>query len=127
MAWPMKTMRWSRAIGGPRTDWEKNAILGFHTSHPLEGYRRLTFMMLDANIVAINLSSVRLLRDAGLPNAHNSSSSLKGLLAATKTGTSPWHFFKAMKKWRGGTRPSANRDELNKPRRGKVPPRRSYR
>ena len=50
----MKTMRWSRAIGGPRTDWEKNAILGFHTSHPLEGYRRLTFMMLDANIVAIN-------------------------------------------------------------------------
>ena len=28
-------------------DWEKQAIIGFHLKHPLEGYRRLTFMMLD--------------------------------------------------------------------------------
>ena len=28
-------------------DWEKKAILDFHDKHPLEGYRRLTFMMLN--------------------------------------------------------------------------------
>lgn len=30
----------------------------FHAKHPLEGYRRLTFMMLDANVVAASPSSV---------------------------------------------------------------------
>ena len=29
-------------------DWEKQAIVEFHYKNPLEGYRRLTFMMLDA-------------------------------------------------------------------------------
>lgn len=33
-------------------DWEKQAILDFHRAHPDEGYRRLTFMMLDQDIVA---------------------------------------------------------------------------
>ena len=28
-------------------DWEKQAILDFHASHPLDGYRSLAFMMLD--------------------------------------------------------------------------------
>jgi hypothetical protein len=32
--------------------WEKAAILEFHRGHPLEGYRRLAFMMLDAEIGA---------------------------------------------------------------------------
>ena len=27
--------------------WEKQAIVDFHVRYPLEGYRRLTFMMLD--------------------------------------------------------------------------------
>jgi hypothetical protein len=40
--------------------WEKRAIIGFHREHPLEGYRRLTFMMLDADVVAVSPSSVRL-------------------------------------------------------------------
>ena len=39
-------------------DWEKQAIVGFHLKNPLEGYRRLTFMMLDANIVATSQSSI---------------------------------------------------------------------
>ena len=39
-------------------DWEKQAILDFHAQHPLEGYRRLTFMMLDAGTVAASPSSV---------------------------------------------------------------------
>ena len=29
-------------------EWEKQAILDFYRQHPLQGYRRLTFMMLDA-------------------------------------------------------------------------------
>jgi hypothetical protein len=32
--------------------WEKQAIIAFHLKNSLEGYRRLTFMMLDADIVA---------------------------------------------------------------------------
>ena len=59
--------------------WEKTAILDFHAGHPLEGYRRLAFMMLDADVVAVSPSSVyRVLRDAGLMKAHNSKPSLKG-------------------------------------------------
>lgn len=40
----------------PRDHWladdEKDRIRAFARAHPLEGYRRLTFMMLDANEVA---------------------------------------------------------------------------
>ncbi len=39
-------------------EWEKQAIVNFHLKNPLEGYRRLTFMMLDADIVAVSPSSV---------------------------------------------------------------------
>ena len=38
--------------------WEKRAVLDYHAGHPLEGYRRLAFMMLDANVVAVSPSSV---------------------------------------------------------------------
>ncbi|MGA9978923.1 MAG: hypothetical protein WBQ08_09840, partial [Candidatus Sulfotelmatobacter sp.] len=31
--------------------WEKDAIVDFHLKNPLEGYRRLTFMMLDQDVV----------------------------------------------------------------------------
>jgi hypothetical protein len=34
--------------------WEKQAIVDFHDKHPLEGFRRLTFMMLDDDIVAVS-------------------------------------------------------------------------
>jgi transposase InsO family protein len=47
-------------------DWEKQAILDFQAQHPLEGYRRLTFMMLDADLVAVSPASVwRVLGQAG--------------------------------------------------------------
>ena len=39
-------------------DWEKQAIIRFHLKNLLEGYRRLTFMMLDSGIVAVSPSSV---------------------------------------------------------------------
>src|SRR3954451_9820628 len=46
----------------PRDHWlegeEKQAIISFHDQHPLEGYRRLTFMMLDANVCACSPASV---------------------------------------------------------------------
>ena len=48
-------------------EWEKEAIIGFHRENPLEGYRRLTFMMLDADVVAVSPASVyRVLKKAGL-------------------------------------------------------------
>ena len=34
-------------------DWEKRAIIDYYVDHPLEGYRRLTYMMLDADVVAL--------------------------------------------------------------------------
>lgn len=46
--------------------WEKQAILDYHDRYPLEGYRRLTFMMLDHDVVAVSPSSAyRVLRQAG--------------------------------------------------------------
>jgi transposase InsO family protein len=46
--------------------WEKEAILAFQIQHPQEGYRRLTFIMLDQDIVAVSPSSVyRILKEAG--------------------------------------------------------------
>jgi hypothetical protein len=35
-------------------DWEKAAIITFHAFYRLEGYRRLTYMMLDADVVAVS-------------------------------------------------------------------------
>ena len=37
--------------------WEKEAIIGFHLKSPLEGYRRLTFMMLDHDVAAVSPAS----------------------------------------------------------------------
>ena len=38
--------------------WERQAIVAFHWEHPLEGYRRLTYMMMDADIVAASPATV---------------------------------------------------------------------
>ena len=49
------------------TDEEKRKIVQFRDSHPLEGYRALTYMMLDADVVAVSPSSVyRVLHGAGM-------------------------------------------------------------
>jgi len=59
--------------------WEKEAIINFHLKNPLEGYRRLTFMMLDADIVAVSPASVwRVLSRAGLLRKWNGKPSKKG-------------------------------------------------
>jgi transposase InsO family protein len=67
----------------PRDFWleaqEKEAIVAFHDRHPLEGYRRLTFMMLDADVAAVSPSSVyRVLRAAGRLDRNRFSPSKKG-------------------------------------------------
>lgn len=54
----------------PRGFWlkdvEKKAILDYQELYPQEGYRRLTYMMMDADIAAVSPSSVfRVLREAG--------------------------------------------------------------
>jgi transposase-like protein len=59
--------------------WEKEAIISFHLKNPLEGYRRLTFMMLDADVVAVSPASVwRVLQQAGLLSRWKNQPSRKG-------------------------------------------------
>jgi putative transposase len=67
----------------PRDHWleqaEKQAIVDFHAQYPLEGYRRLTFMMLDRDVAACSPSSVyRVLKAAGLLDRHAPRPSSKG-------------------------------------------------
>jgi transposase InsO family protein len=61
-------------------DWECRAIIDFHHKFPLEGYRRrLTFMMLDRDAVAVSPSSTyRVLKAAGLIDTWNTKPSKKG-------------------------------------------------
>jgi putative transposase len=48
-------------------DWEKQAIVDFYSEHSTDGYRRVAFMMLDADIVAVSPSTVyRVLSNAGV-------------------------------------------------------------
>jgi len=59
--------------------WERVAILDFHDQHPLEGYRRLTFMMLDADVVAVSpATTYRVLKAAGRLDRHPHKPSKKG-------------------------------------------------
>ena len=82
---------WSRRYGQrnghnahlPRRFWllpcEKQAILDYQVAHPDDGYRRLCFMMLDADVVATSPSSVyRVLKDAGRIGAQAHGPSAKG-------------------------------------------------
>lgn len=59
--------------------WEREAILEFHSRYPLEGYRRLAFMMNDADVVAVSPSTVyRTLKAAGLMAQKDCRPSRKG-------------------------------------------------
>ncbi len=61
------------------TDDEKARIIAFHDRFPLEGYRRLTFMMIDQDVAAASASSVyRVLSGAGLLDRWNPKPSKKG-------------------------------------------------
>ena len=73
--------------------WEKDAILDYHSRHPLEGYRRLTFMMLDDDVVAVSPSSTyRVLKAAGVLGRRNFSPSKKGTgFVQPLTAHEHWH------------------------------------
>ena len=74
-------------------DWETEAIVAFHQQYPLEGYRRLTFMMLDRDVVAVSPSSVyRVLKQAGLLGRRAGKPSQKGTGFVPPAGPhAHWH------------------------------------
>ena len=60
-------------------DWEKQAIVDYRHQYPHEGYRRLAYMMMDDDVVAVSPSSVyRVLDQADLLRKWNTQSSSKG-------------------------------------------------
>lgn len=81
----------------PRHFWllahECDAIIAFATEHPLEGYRRLSYMMLDAEVVAVSPSSVyRVLKEAGLLGRGTAVDSGKGKgFAQPSAPHAHWH------------------------------------
>lgn len=67
----------------PRDHWilpdEREAILAFHAKNPLEGYRRLTFMMLDQQVAAVAPTTTwRVLSSAGVIDKWKKKASKKG-------------------------------------------------
>lgn len=67
----------------PRDHWleqsEKDKIIAYHVEYPLCGYRRLCYMMNDADIVAVSPSTVRnVLKAAGLLDRKRFKASRKG-------------------------------------------------
>jgi putative transposase len=60
-------------------DWEREAIVRFARHHRDEGYRRLAYLMLDGDVVAVSPSSVyRVLKAAGLLQRYAPKASKKG-------------------------------------------------
>jgi transposase InsO family protein len=81
---PCKFGRWKNRYGKanehnamiPRDHWleprERAAIEAFAREYPLEGYRRLTFMMLDRDVAAVSpASTYRVLKAAGIIGARS--------------------------------------------------------
>jgi len=79
-----KYYSWSSRIGLPNNHngiipknnwalvWEEMAVIWYAFDHPGEGYRRLTYMMIDDNVVALSPSAVyRILKRAGLLSKWN--------------------------------------------------------
>lgn len=59
--------------------WERQAIIDFFHANPLNGYRRLTYMMNDAEVVAVSPSTAyRVLKNAGLLDRNTATPTKKG-------------------------------------------------
>jgi len=59
--------------------WERTAILDFARAYPLEGYRRLSFMMLDRDVAAVSpATTYRVLKGAGVIGARTVPPTRKG-------------------------------------------------
>jgi putative transposase len=60
-------------------EWEKKAIIRYYHEHSDEGYRRLTFMMLDQDVVAASPATIwRVLNKEGLLRRWKSTPTKKG-------------------------------------------------
>lgn len=60
-------------------DWEHEAILAYFIDHPFEGYRRLTYMMMDEDLVAASPATVyRSLQKAGVLDRRDVKASKRG-------------------------------------------------
>jgi transposase InsO family protein len=83
---PAKYYQWKKRFGIPNQHngkiprdfwlepWEIEAIINYKRHHPCEGYKRLTYMMMDENVVAVSPSTTyRVLRKAGLTKRWNTS------------------------------------------------------
>ncbi|MGA9040229.1 MAG: DDE-type integrase/transposase/recombinase [Terriglobales bacterium] len=88
---PRKFNRWKDRYGKanehnamiPRDHWiepeERAAIVEFARAYPLEGYRRLAFMMLDRDVAAVSpATTYRVLKEAGVIGARPVAPSRKG-------------------------------------------------
>jgi len=88
---PRKFSRWRERYGKanehnaqvPREHWleesEKQAIINYARQHPLEGYRTLAFMMLDADVAAVApTTTYRVLKAADLIGRSGGKPSKKG-------------------------------------------------
>lgn len=67
----------------PKDTWihgdERRAIIDYFAKHPLNGCRRLSFMMIDANVVYVSPNTVyRVLKSEGLIDKKNRGTSQKG-------------------------------------------------
>jgi len=74
-------------------EWEKDAILAYHAEHQEEGYRGLTYMMLDADVVAVSPSSVyRMLKNADVLRKWGKTATKKGQgFNQPQTAHQHWH------------------------------------
>ena len=74
-------------------DWEIEKIKKFYRQNPEAGYRRLAYMMLDADIVAVSATTVwRVLSEAGLLKKWNPKTSQKGKgFTQPKAPHEHWH------------------------------------
>jgi len=100
-----KFCEWRRRYGvtnchngqAPKDFWllesEKKATIDYAKLNIGQGYRRLTYMMMDADIAAMSPSSVyRVLLEAGLLNRWNTRKSTKGTgFKQPKSAHSHWH------------------------------------
>ncbi|MDZ4257736.1 MAG: DDE-type integrase/transposase/recombinase, partial [Gemmatimonadales bacterium] len=81
----------------PRDHWltvaEADAIVRYHDAHPLEGYRRLAFMMLDADVVAVSpATAYRVLKAADRLERFRGKPSRKGTgFEQPLTAHEHWH------------------------------------
>lgn len=74
--------------------WERDAIIDYAKKHPGEGYRRLTYMMMDDDVAVVSPSTVyRILKKYGLLNKWNQvkkTTKGKGFIQPTKPHQH-WH------------------------------------